>query len=363
MNRKISPIPRAGWIALAAAVEVAGVWAVASAQTGDAPPPGGKVIADPRCDPGLYAEGLQRDSENFGVPPVAVEVMQQPLTGGVEWTGDQVLRPGGPALETPHLRLSLGIEKVDPARSDRPGRVSHLVLSIANRLGLPIAYQVTTVPSHPERCAGMGHLPHNALALLPRETLRRTECLAAPDLTLKVTRIEVYELTELSHRYLSKVQPAEGGPFDLRVAEGHNSGGRYGCPKLADRTGSLAGEGGWRRLVDFYARHDCDRYPMPSSHQPAAGPVALPVCDAVAPAITIQPEPPPPPPPTPGHSRRLVLLIVVSVLSLGLIGYLLWAWNERRWQRELVQRSHYDAAVLAIDPKRQPDETVVDDRH
>jgi hypothetical protein len=254
-----------------------------------APPPprpggadGGQAAApppDPRCGAIYYGALLKDAAQKYQVPEPTLAQLQQPLPGGTEFRGARLLRPGRDTLDTPHLRISVQVAKLEASDGAQGFRADHLVLSITNKGTAPVAYRVLTRMSEPEKCALKADLPHNAIALRPRETARRTECLYHPRLTVAVLQVDAYELTELGHRFLSRLVPVEGGPFDMRVARSHDRGELAPCRSLPWRDLD-EGTDIWLTVIDFHARHDCDEYSLPRGYRPFTVPGALPVCSS-----------------------------------------------------------------------------------
>lgn len=248
------------------------------------PPPrpaevdGGQAPApDPRCGAIYYAALLKDAAQKHQIPEPTLAQLQQPLPGGTEFRGARLLRPGKDALDTPHLRISAQVSKLEATDGAQGFRADHLVLSITNKGTTPLAYRVLTRMSDPDKCSLKADLPHNAIALRPRETVRRTECLYHPRLTVAVLQVDAYELTELGHRFLSRLVPVEGGPFDMRVARGHERGEIPPCRSLPWRDLDESTDV-WLTVIDFHARHDCDEYTLPRGYKPFTVPGALPVC-------------------------------------------------------------------------------------
>jgi hypothetical protein len=177
-----------------------------------------------------------------------------------EFTGEQQLRPGG-NLETTHLKLDLTSEKIWVGEEGQGYRTEHLVLQITNRTDLHLAYRVITEVSG--RCGGKGIVNHNAIALKPRETISRTECLQNGAGPVVVKRVEVLEISPLGYYYVSQLDPSRLR-YDRRTSEGHQGPpGLSLCRLLPWRLieNQLSrGEARWYDVVDFYSRHSCDEY-------------------------------------------------------------------------------------------------------
>jgi hypothetical protein len=219
---------------------------------------------------------IHADTYKVSAPPLAE--LRKPLHGGTEFRGVQLLKGKGGKMETAHLRIAASVQKLEARTDGTQGfRADHLILSITNKSDAPIAYRVRTRVPQPERCGSMAQLPHNAIALRPRETVQRSECLFAGKQKLSVVQIDAYELTELGYKYVSRLPPVPGGPFDLRVAAAHNAGEIPVCRSVPWRDLEEGGDT-FFSVVDFHARHDCDEYSMPKDYRPFTAPSTLPVC-------------------------------------------------------------------------------------
>lgn len=256
------------------------------------------AVAPSGCDPERYEELVRHDADEFGVAAPSQEVLSAPLRGGVEFSGVRVLNRAPTsihvkparrsahakrlkatviqgALETQSLSIRLEVEQL-PQGSEL---VDHLVLSITNRAAVPVAYRVLTEPVGKVSCAGKYSLPHNAIVLQPGEIARRTECLlgdAKP--TLRVRRVEAYEVSELGARYLKRLPVVAAPAFDARVVTGHRGEPLPLCPHDFANALARLGSDGFRVLTDFYARHNCEHYRLPVAYRPGA---PVPFCDGM----------------------------------------------------------------------------------
>jgi len=179
----------------------------------------------------------------------------------VEFTGDQILRPGN-KLETRHLVLQALQQKIWVGETGGQGfRSDHLVLSVANKTRKHLAYRVIT--SVRGFCQGKGTIAQNALALRPGEKISRTECLLRSGGTLRVMEVEVMEVSPLGYYYVSRLKPGQIR-MPRRSSEGHeNPKDLPTCrilPWRAIESGMRRDEVRWRDVVDFYSRHNCDEY-------------------------------------------------------------------------------------------------------
>src|SRR5690606_3456002 len=170
-------------------------------------------------------------------------------------------RGKGSSAEVLGLRLALSVADIEGT----PRR--QMILGITNTTEDYLAYRVLTRPSRgTSSCHEKADIAHNAVALAPGQTLRRSECIYKSGWRLVVSRVETVALPALSYHYLSAVPPPALG-LDLLPARGHRPpAGRSPCQIFHPATVAEAirsGEARWRDLVDFYARHSCQTFTFP----------------------------------------------------------------------------------------------------
>lgn len=172
------------------------------------------------------------------------------------------LEPGR-SIETIGLRLSLSVQDV--------GRRQQMLLRIDNLTDQHFAYRVVTRPSRGEAgCGRKETLYYNANAIRPGETLTRSECTYGRGWVLEIQAVETVTLPELGFHYVSAVPPRQFG-IDTRLADGHTAPGRQPLCNLV-LPGTIVrarddGEISWRDMIDFYARHSCERYQFPRDYK------------------------------------------------------------------------------------------------
>jgi hypothetical protein len=210
----------------------------------------------------LYRAALEHDSRIYGVPLTPPEEMAKPFAYFDEGARDRKLKVGG-TLETPHLRLALVIRKEAGSMEGQIYRADHLVLRIENLTAHHLAYRIETRVSDEKRCDTKGDAPHNAIVIAPGQTIHRTECLYRSDERVTIRRIEVMELPRLAAAYVSRLSPGLV-LYGARASAGHVPPKGSLCPQTFSwrdiRDGADRGELGWRDVIDFYARHNCDEF-------------------------------------------------------------------------------------------------------
>jgi hypothetical protein len=210
----------------------------------------------------VYRALIETDAKSFKVQVPTLSELGEPNPYAQEINSRHKLRQKSP-IETPHLRLSLSISKRTAHLEGQRYSVDHLVLKIENRTNKYLAYRVQTWVSDKAKCSSKGDLTHNALVLQPRQVLERTECLYRADENIDVTRVEVIELLPLQAYYVARLPP---NPilYDPRTAGGHVPLAGTVCPQTFSwreiQDGIDRGAIGWRDVIDYYARHNCDEY-------------------------------------------------------------------------------------------------------
>src|SRR5262245_39608629 len=158
-----------------------------------APSPSG---SDLKFAPTLFRGLVEQDAKSFGVPAPTPEH----LAAVFPYFDERPLKPRlrvGSSMRTNHLRLSLVLRPEAGAVEGQAFRADHLVLEIENRTAHRLAYRVTTKVVDATRCDAKGVIPHNAVALGPRETVARTECLFQKAASVDVLEVEVMEIPAL----------------------------------------------------------------------------------------------------------------------------------------------------------------------
>jgi hypothetical protein len=225
----------------------------------------------------LYRAALEQDARVYAIPVTPYAEMAQPFPYFDEAATDRRLKVGG-TIETPHLRLALVIRKeAGSMLGGQTYRADHLVLRIENRTEHYLAYRVETHVADEGRCDTKGDAPHNAIVLEPHQVIHRTECLYRSSERVDVRRVEVMEIPRLAAYYVSRLSPALV-LYGRRTSAGHVPLKGGVCPQTFSwrdiRDGADRGELGWRDVIDFYARHDCEEYSFFRSYRQRTDPAA-----------------------------------------------------------------------------------------
>jgi hypothetical protein len=207
-----------------------------------------------------YVERVRRDARRFGVATVPEEMER-----AFAYTREEpalTMDPRGTAeapaaLEAAGLRLRLEVESVPGTHREQ------MVLAIDNLLHKPVAYRVVTRPTAgTTTCRHKRALPHDAIALSPGGSIRRSECTYERGWGLEIRSVETIALPELGYVYVSQLRPRDLG-LSERTSAAHRPAVGAPCDLIVSARVTRAietGELSWRDSVDFYARHDCRQF-------------------------------------------------------------------------------------------------------
>ncbi len=223
--------------------------------------------AQMRYKPAYYQAVVEEDAKRFGIAKPSDEELRQSFRYSEEIPvrAPHRMKAEKDTYETPHLRLSTHMVKEWALSSSGQGfRFEHTVLDITNYSDHPVAYRVETSVDHPEKCHSKGAIGQNAIALLPGETISRTECLWHTGAEVTLQRVEVLEVPRLGYYYASRLTPSQV-LGDTRTSAGHQPPAKAGkpctfVPWREIEQGVLAGKLEWADVMDFYSRHNCDEY-------------------------------------------------------------------------------------------------------
>jgi hypothetical protein len=218
----------------------------------------GSAAASPELDPRRFEQQLREDLLRWGLTPITVQELAEPNAYAVEASEPITLAPGR-TWSSPHLRIRVRHDKVEYMQRGAKVSSVHVVARIENVSPKPIAYSLR-MRGEAGSCAVRGAREHNAVTLRPGEEAEIVVC-AGRDRVI-VERLEVLEVTDLGHHYLSQVSPLALGQ-DAITAAAHRPLVQVGaCPDLDAKTLAAyiqAGTAAWADVADFYSRHDCHR--------------------------------------------------------------------------------------------------------
>ena len=232
------------------------------------PPPSDQYDPDIKYSGMVYRAMVEQDAKTYGVPAPTSEQIRAPNPYFEEVLGRRRIK-AKQSVETPHLKITLLIQKENAATEGQAFGYEHLVLRIENLSAKYLAYRVETEVSDKKRCANKGTIPHNAIVIEPNQTIERTECLYRED-AVDVTHVEVIEMSPLEALYVSRLPP-QLVLYDSRASAGHVVPKGTACRQTFSwrdiRDGAERKQLGWRDVIDFYARHNCDEFSFFKSYR------------------------------------------------------------------------------------------------
>lgn len=233
------------------------------------PPPEQLMNTVLRYSTPVYQGLLEQDARKYGVEAPPLPEIKKPFPYFEQLRARKKLKLKDP-IETAHVRLSLMVDKQRATIEGQSFAYDHLILRIENRTPKYLAYRVQTEVPEARKCRAKGDIAHNALVLEPNQTVLRTECLFRRNGALEVTSIEVMELPALSAVYVSRM-PVSSTLFDPRTSAGHVPMKGGPCPQTFSwreiKEGMAKNEIGWKDVIDFYARHNCEEYSFYSGYR------------------------------------------------------------------------------------------------
>lgn len=221
------------------------------------------------ADVNMYRALVEQDAAAAGLSAPSPAEMSAVLPHDLLEPHAQLVAGGAP-FETRELGISLRIGRVTARYNQGNVTRDHLILRVTNRGTRHLAYRIDTrLPVDERMCVEKGEISGNAIALAPGATVERTECAREGVRSLTVDRIETVGLSALGHLYVSRLFPAHTG-LDPRVTRGHQPARGAVCadiPEQAIRRAQEKGLSSWRDVIDFYARHSCEKYIFPLDYK------------------------------------------------------------------------------------------------
>jgi hypothetical protein len=213
----------------------------------------------------VYRAALEADSRTYGVGPTTPEELAR------VFPYEREEPKASPPVETRFLNITARIAPISASFQGGTVTADHVVLRIENRSDRWLAYRVDTTPeATAQRCLEKADTPHDAIALAPGQAVERTECMVRGGVGgVTVDQVETMIVPPLSYYYVSKLFPPHIAE-DARVTRAHAPPKGKLCesiPEQAIRRAMERGQTTWRDVIDFYARHDCERYLFPSGYR------------------------------------------------------------------------------------------------
>jgi len=226
------------------------------------PPPAPLNTTPDRYSDEAYKARVEEDARAAGIASPDLAAMKGPFPHFKELKAPKIVK-SGKTLETDHLQLKVGVETLLVGEVGSGIKTQNVTLTITNRTDKHLAYRVWTTP--PAKHKNKGTLAHNAIALKPNETLKRTESLPPDEenVSMTIKRVEVLEIPPLGYYYISRLDPTRIR-YNARLSEGHKPPEKlaqcmiFPWRVLFDLIEKRAVT--WYDIMDFYARHDCNKY-------------------------------------------------------------------------------------------------------
>lgn len=234
------------------------------------------AVRSAELDPQRFEQQLREDLLRWGLTPITVQELAQPNAYFLEASEPITLGPGR-TWSSAHVRIRVRLDKVEYMQRGAKVSSVHVVARIENVSPRPIAYSLY-MRGEAGSCAVRGAREHNAITLRPGEEAEIVVCAGRDRVVLE--RLEVLEVTDLGHHYLSQLSPLALGQDAITAAAHRPLVKVSGCPDLDARTLAAylqAGTAAWADVVDYYSRHDCHRLQFfPGYRRAEAALVSLP---------------------------------------------------------------------------------------
>ncbi len=228
-----------------------------------------------------YEADLAIDLKDYKVENVSYADLLEPLSYEILVDSPQTLAPGE-TLTTSKMTVQATIQTVAWTRERATIKAKHSIAVLTNTSDMPLAYNLSVKAPTRGDCASRGARQHNAMALGPGEVAEITVC--SGETSLEVSKLEVIPLNALSFIYISKLPPsAIGAPLLENRAHTPPQGvtvcSDVPSERLTERM--RLGELAWADIIDFYARHNCERAQiMPGYRRQTSRLLELPVSSA-----------------------------------------------------------------------------------
>ena len=240
-------------------------------------------------DDAEFARAIVEDSERFGLAPIDLALLRAPHTY-VDEVDEMVVLPPGRSWRSKHLAIEAVVDKVTYRQRGATVAANHTIALVENIGERPVAYFLRLASAERGRCEVRGSRMHNAQALRPGDVAEIVVCAGGG--AIRIEDVQVLEVSELGHRYLSQVPPSAMNADDVTDAAHRPldpSSGEPGSGKEIERcrldpgvsAGPIqTGAATWADVADFFARHDCHRFAFPAGYRRATAPIPrLPAAD------------------------------------------------------------------------------------
>jgi len=235
---------------------------------------------------GYFEAELEADFKSFDIAPISLDALKLPNQFFHEVSEPVLIQPGR-VHSTQHVSVRASVERVNYKKSGATISTRHIVATVRNTSTKPIAYFLRVVSGERGHCKVRGARLHNTMALLPGESAEVVVCAGSG--AVKVEDLRVLEITPIGYVYVSKVPPSAVGHDPISATSHFPSKKVPMCSMVpGTRISNLLklGKTRWRDVMDFYARHSCERFQFFAGYTMATEPLKrLPVLEN-APAET-----------------------------------------------------------------------------
>lgn len=207
-----------------------------------------------------FDKGVLEDAKVFGVVLDGVEPIYAAQIHTLELQEPVTLAPGR-SWSSDRLEVSAAIDKVKYQKHGATVSARHAIAVVKNVSDAPLAYHVRVSSEARGRCDVHGARQHNAMALMPGEKAEIVVCAGGGK--IRLLHAETLQISELGHRYLSRVPPRAAGVGSLSSHAHAPPKGSKLCETVDVAGLSLSlreGTARWVDIVDYYSRHSCDRF-------------------------------------------------------------------------------------------------------
>lgn len=212
---------------------------------------------------GNFERAMAKDADHWGLEVPSLESMMA-AADHVELIRDsKVLKPGG-VYRSDELVVRAETRKVAYQNKGATVKARHVVATIENVSGKPLAYFAELRSAQRGDCPVRARIAHNVSALMPGDRAEVVVCAGSGG--VEILQLEALTITPLGYGYISQVPPQAFGHDKVRSGD-HESGDLGGhrietcsqVPAMRIQAALRNGSVRWRDVADFYARHNCER--------------------------------------------------------------------------------------------------------
>jgi hypothetical protein len=227
-------------------------------------------------DADVFAADVAVDAARLGLGAFDPEALAAPQKHQL-LVEDGVVVASGHSWSKADVRVAVTAEKVEYQKLGATVAARHTIAVITNGSKRPLAYYARLRSLDRGLCEVRGARMHNAMALMPEESAEIVVCAGAGD--VRIDHLEVLEISTLGYHYVSKLPPGAIG-HDPTTADGHEPLSREPLCQEVDVAGLSAqirqGLVRWVDVIDFYSRHNCERFAFFTAYRHEPGPRSVP---------------------------------------------------------------------------------------